>query len=235
MRIAIMADIHGFNIALDAVLEDIQSLGPFDHVVIAGDLCEGGPAPVDVIDRIRSLALPCVQGNTDRDIADGSRRSASATWTRSQIGAQGIAFLADLPFEKRIKPLPNVPEEFDLLIVHANPNDLDHHIRPDATDREIANLVGGVRAAVIAFGHLHIPYERRVGTTLLLNVSSAGNPKDGDLRCVWGIVEWDDSTQTWRTDIRRIPYPIEATVAQIRRSSIPDPEALIESLLRASY
>jgi hypothetical protein len=49
MRVAVMSDIHGFNFALETVLADLDQQGPFDEVVVAGDLCEVGPAPADVL------------------------------------------------------------------------------------------------------------------------------------------------------------------------------------------
>ncbi|MEA2594744.1 MAG: hypothetical protein QOF01_1213, partial [Thermomicrobiales bacterium] len=47
MRVAVMSDIHGFSLALETVLADIDLQGPFDEVVVAGDLCEVGPAPAE--------------------------------------------------------------------------------------------------------------------------------------------------------------------------------------------
>lgn len=235
MRVAIMSDIHGFSLALDRVLADIEGQGRFDHIVVAGDLCEGGPAPDDVLHRLEELSIPCVQGNTDADIADGSRRSRAAVWTRNQIGPSGIDFLRHIPFELRIKPAPDAPDAHDLLIVHANPFDLHRHMRPDASDRELEELLGDTRAAAIAFGHLHIPYVRRVGDYLLVDVSSVGNPRDGDLRCAWGEIEWDEAKGSWQAEIRRLPYPTADTIAQIHDSGIPKGDRLIESLLRAAY
>ncbi len=45
MRVAVMSDIHGFNLALETVLADLDAQGPFDEVIVAGDLCEVGPGP----------------------------------------------------------------------------------------------------------------------------------------------------------------------------------------------
>jgi predicted phosphodiesterase len=235
MRIAVLADIHGFSLALERVLADIDRHGPYDRVLVAGDLCEGGPAPDAVLDRLRADSLPSVMGNTDRDIAAGTRRAAVAHWTRERIGAQGIEYLRDLPFELRVKPAVGRPDTMDLLIVHANPLDLDRHIQPDASEREVSELIGSVPAGAIAFGHLHIPYTRHINRRLLVDVSSVGNPKDGDLRSAWGSFVWDESESIWDAAIYRVPYPVDETVEQIRQSGMPRPEKLVESLLRASY
>lgn len=235
MRVAVLSDIHGFDLAFDRVLTDIEEHGPFDHVVVTGDLCEGGPAPEAVLARLHEENLPCVMGNTDRDLATGAHRSATAEWTRQQIGSDGVAYLGALPFAQRIKPAPNLADTADLLVVHANPQDLDRHMRPDASDREIEELINDAPCAAIAFGHLHIPYVRQVAGRVLADISSVGNPKDGDLRCAWGSIAWREEDHTWHATIHRVPYPVEETVDQIRRSGIPAPERLIESLLRASY
>ena len=204
MRVAVLSDIHGFDLALDRVLIDIEEHGPFDHVVVAGDLCEGGPAAEAVLDRLRNENLPCVMGNTDRDLATGARRSTAAEWTRQRIGSDGVAFLGALPFSHRIKPAPNLADTADLLVVHANPRDLDRHMRPDASDCEIEELIGDVSCAAIAFGHLHIPFVRQVAGRMLADISSVGNPKDGDLRCAWGSLAWREEDRSWQATIHRV-------------------------------
>jgi len=235
MRVAVMSDIHGFSLALDRVIDDVETQGPFDHVIVAGDLCEGGPAPSEVLQRLQSDAFPCVMGNTDRDIAAGTRRSPRANWTRERIGAKGIDFLAGLPFQIRVKPLTNLADSTDLLVIHANPHDLDRPIQPDAADTEIRELIGEVPASAIAFGHIHIPSIRLIDGRLLVDVSSVGKPKDGDLRSAWGDFTWNDARSSWDAVIRRVPYPIEETIEQILLSGIPRAKKLIKSLLGASY
>lgn len=235
MRVAVISDIHGFILALDSVLEDVDRFGPFDHIVVAGDLCEGGPAPTEVLKRLHRAALPCVMGNTDRDIAAGTRSSPVAAWTRERIGDAGVRFLAELPFAHRIKPEADLTEDDDLLVVHANPRDLDRHIEPDVSDRAVRDLLGETRAGAIAFGHLHVPYIRHIDQKTLVDVSSVGNPKDGDLRSAWGDLTWNDERSAWEAQIRRVDYPIDDTIEQIQTCGMPRPEKLIKSLLRASY
>ena len=70
---------------------------------------------------------------------------------------------------------------------------------------------------------------------MLVDVSAVGNPKDGDLRCKYGILNWDANTQRWTAEIRRLDYPLEATEAQILASGMPNPEKVIKKLKKASY
>ena len=65
MRVALLSDIHGNLIALNAVLADLASRGPFDEVVVAGDLVWAGPWPAEVVDRVCSMESVVIQGNTD--------------------------------------------------------------------------------------------------------------------------------------------------------------------------
>lgn len=235
MRIAVLSDIHGFSLALKAVLADIERSGPFDHVVVAGDLCEGGPAPDDVLDILAGLRATVLQGNTDRDVAHSSGSSDAFAYTRARIGENGVRYLGGLPFDVRIRPAGETGPANDLLVTHANPLDQDRHIPPDADDQQLRGLLGATEAAVIAFGHLHVCYTREALGTLLVDVSAVGNPKDGDLRCKWGEIAWDEHDRRWSATLRTVPYPLDATIAQMESSDMPKPEKAIAKLKKASY
>lgn len=77
MRLAIVSDIHGNLLALEAVLANLDRVRP-DAVVLGGDLALGGPHPVEVVDRLRALGWPSVLGNTDEAL-DESRARARGT------------------------------------------------------------------------------------------------------------------------------------------------------------
>ena len=53
MRIALLSDIHGNLVALDAVLDDLRQQGAVDQIIVAGDLVWSGPWPAQVVDRVR--------------------------------------------------------------------------------------------------------------------------------------------------------------------------------------
>ncbi len=240
MRVAVMSDIHGFSLALETVIADLDRQGLLDAVIVAGDLCEVGPAPAEVLDMLRAKpeTWAVLQGNTDRDLVQAARAGwgrGSVRFAPEQIGDRGVAYLADLPFSHRITPPGGTSPVDDLLAVHANPRNLEEKLDPEMSDRELRETLGDARAAVIAFGHIHIAYTRRVGDTLLADVSAVGNPKDGDLRCKYGLLTWDPESGTWNVELHRLDYPLDATAAQIRASALPDPEKTLAKLLRASY
>ncbi len=238
MRVAVISDIHGFSIALEHVLADIDRTGPFDQIVVAGDLCEVGPAPAEVLSILQSRSLTVVQGNTDFDIVEAARMgesSPSLDYAISRIGAEGVSYLAALPFSHRIAPFVDAPPTTELLVVHANPRNLLDRIDPNMSDRELREVIGDTPAGAIAFGHLHICYTRQIDETLLVDVSAVGNPKDGDFRCKYGVLTWNDSDNHWDAEIRKLDYPIESTTDQILSSNLPNPEKVLKKLKKASY
>jgi len=120
-------------------------------------------------------------------------------------------------------------------MVHANTRDLETHIDPNASPAEVARLLTGMpaTATAVAFGHLHIPYVRRVDGRLLIDVASVGHPKDGDPRAAYAIAEFRDGA--WQAAIHRVAYDVDKTVAAILASGMPHPKKRIDDLRKASY
>ncbi|MGC4192529.1 MAG: metallophosphoesterase family protein [Thermomicrobiales bacterium] len=234
MKVAVISDIHGYSIALDRVLADIDATG-VDRIVAAGDLCEGGPDPAGVLARLGERGIEAVQGNTDRDLAADARSSKSARWISDQLGAGGLETLARLPFDVRITPPDGTSPADDLLVVHANPVDQDRALNPAASKREVETILGDAQAAVIAFGHIHIAYIREVKGITLVDVSAVGNPKDGKLASRWGLFTWDEPERRWLAELRVVDYPLAETEAQVRASGMPNPDKVLAKLTRASY
>ncbi len=238
MRVAVLSDIHGNILALEAVLADLAAQGGADLIVVAGDLCLDGPRPREALARVVALDCPVVQGNTDRDLAlsttaiDGSARGELLRWTREQLGAEGLDYLRTLPFSHRI-PAPDGVGA--VLVVHANPQNLDDPLRPNAPEAQLAPLLAEVAPEVttIVFGHLHLPFVRQVGRLTLVDVASVGLPKDGDRRAGYGLLTWADGG--WSVEQRRVEYPVEAVVAQLQEADLPGVDELVKALLRARY
>lgn len=232
MRIAVLSDVHGFSLALERVLDDLASRD-VDRTLVAGDLCEGGPDPAGVLGLLRDAGAECVYGNTDRDLVAGGR-SRTGDWAREQIGPDGVAFLRDLPFSIRVqRPGAEANREADLLVVHANPTDVERHLSPTASDREIREILGHEPARTIAFGHLHVAYTREVDGTTLVDVSAVGNPRDGDLRPRYAIFE--DSGDSWSFVMHYIEYPLDETREQMERSGMPNWRKAFDRLVDATY
>jgi predicted phosphodiesterase len=236
MRIAVISDIHGNQLALEAVLRDLEQQPRCDQLVIAGDLCLNGPCPREALQTVRDLHCPVIQGNVDLETVTrapekGAKKRNTVGWTREQIGKDGIDYLAGLPFSYRVSN----PAGPDLLIVHANPLNLEDALFPNADDQTLESFLGGldVRVGALAFGHLHIAYTRRWRHLLLADVASCGLPRDEDLRAAYGILSWQQDQ--WEAEIRRVPYDVQAVVKQIKRCGMPNTEKRIKVLLEARY
>jgi predicted phosphodiesterase len=236
MRVAVIADIHGNQTALEAVLHDLAQQPPVDETVIAGDLCLNGPRPKEVLKIVSKLHCPVIRGNVDEEVASqglkkGAKKRDVIGWTREQIGRKGIDYLASLPFSYRAQN----PDGSDLLVVHANPLDLKQAIFPTATDADLTALLGTVEPTIgaLAFGHLHIAYTRRWQHLLLCDVGSCGLPRDEDTRASYAILSWQD--HEWRAEIRRVEYDLSIVVKQLQESGIPHVDKRIKILTEARY
>ncbi len=234
MRIAVLSDIHGNLVALDACLADLKAQGGADAIVAAGDLCLDGPKPKKVLQRLEEIGAQMIRGNTDRFLADPGEESfeplerEQLEWTRRDLGEKYVQSLAELPFAIRIGDDGN-----ELLVVHANPSNDHEHLWPDADEATLQRLIGDDRAMAIAFGHLHLPYVRVWRAKLLANVASAGLPKDGDARACYAI--FTERPGGWEVKHRRVDFDVKKVATQLATCGIPGSADLIATLRRHRY
>lgn len=234
MRIAIFSDIHGNLTGLDACAIDLEQQGGADAIVAAGDICADGPKPKKVVQRLSEMGAQCLRGNTDRYIAArddapfAAMERGQLEWTRADLGDKWVSWLGELPFSLRFGPAEN-----ELLVVHANPTNDEDHIWPDADDLTLERLIGQESAAAIAFGHLHLPYARLWRGKLLVNVASAGLPKDGDPRASYAILT--QRASGWEVKHRRVAFDIKKVATQLADCGIPGSAELIATLRRHRY
>jgi predicted phosphodiesterase len=230
--VVLMSDIHGNFSALEAVA---GSLPDHDAVYVAGDHCFEGPEPQRVVDFIREQGWIAIMGNTDAELLepplDAKRKKRERiAWTREMLGHERLEWLGGLLFSARYPPdEPNG----DILVVHANPLDMDTHLQPMMSEEALQPYLESVDTGMLAFGHLHIPYLRPVNGILLADVSSVGHPKDLDQRSAYTVVRFDGKRRA--VEQVRVPYDIERAVSVLRASDMPFAEERAEDLLRASY
>ncbi len=234
LRIAILSDIHGNVHALDRCLDDLAARGGADTVVAAGDLCLDGPRPKHVLRRLRALGARCLRGNTDRLVGEtgvpplDAETARAVGWVRDEIGEECTRWLRDLPFS-----LAFGDGEDGLLVCHANPKSDDEHVWPDAYDDTLERLFGDVTQRTIAFGHLHLSYVRVWRGRTLVNVASAGLPKDGDPQAHYAILTWRSGG--WEVQSRRVAFDVAKVARQLKKSGIPDVEQRLATLRRHRY
>jgi putative phosphoesterase len=227
MRILLIADIHANWPALQAVAAE-----PFDLCLCLGDLVDYGIDPVPCIDWVRRNARHTVRGNHDHGVAQNVTVNGKAGFkfltgvtrvlTRERLSKEDIRYLGRLPITRMISI-----ENTRFLLVHASPRDpLDEYAPPDP--EFWARRLQNVDADVICVGHTHHPYVLEVGEKLVINPGSVGQPRDGDPRASYAII------QDYNVEFKRREYPIEDTVAIIQASTLADPvkEMLFEVFRR---
>jgi predicted phosphodiesterase len=230
VRLALLSDIHGNLCGLDACLADLARQGGADRVVAAGDLCLDGPRPRQVLERLAGVGAACLRGNTDRYIALGEAGEDphALQWQRDALRPHWVAWLRDLPFS-----LTFGSGEGALFVCHANPCSDHEHVWPDADDAFLERITDGVSAATIAFGHLHLPYVRVWRGRTLVNVASAGLPKDGDPRAGYALLT--QRSGGWEVKHRRVAFDVERVARELAESGMPGWEHNVEVLRRHRY
>jgi len=235
MRYLIVSDIHANIDAFETVLD--HASGAYDRVLVLGDLVGYGAEPNAVVDRIKGLdPLAVIRGNHDKaacGIDDGSAFNhvarVAAIWTGERLTAENTDYL---------RALPMGPLEIDSLteICHGAPFDEDHYIF-DGGDAALA--LRTAQHSLCLFGHTHLPALFKIvegslyGTALdaerdaviplqrgaryLVNVGSIGQPRDGDPRAAYGVL--DDEARELRTF--RLPYPVEKAQKRIIDAGLP--------------
>ncbi len=228
MRIAVISDLHGSLVALDAVLADIEQKGGADHIVCAGDLVFFGPRPREVIERLWEREIPSVRGNTDEFFGphprlEGSpqaqmRISMIVAWGRARLERKHLDYLLGLPFDWRMEPKPGQ----GVLVVHASPRSNTEVLQLETPADILRDVLKGITARLVVHGHTHFQYMRRVAGHVLVNAGSVGAPGDGNVRAGYALLTWDG--ESWSAELRRVPYDVEAVIADAAAVGLPDVE-----------
>jgi predicted phosphodiesterase len=200
---ALLYDIHGNLPALEAVLADAGDAGGF---LLGGDYATAGAWPRETVDRLKELPdATWIRGNADRWLVDRHDAPAPideiAAACAETLGEELVAELAGLPESTVID---------GTLYCHASPQSDMQSFLPEPRDLD-AELLMGVEAERVVFGHTHIAFEREgPGGIRLANPGSVGMPWDGDHRAAYAVIDGD------RLELRRVEYDWEASVAAVR-------------------
>ncbi len=205
MKVALVSDLHGNRVALEAVLDDLPDV---NAMVCAGDVVGYNPWPADCIAFLLDNDVPTVQGNHDRAVATdtgfgfNSMATAGVKYARQRLTETAIEWLGDLPRERQL---------FDdrLKVVHDHPEDQDRYTYPDQFGPE---LLGD--EDVLVLGHTHVQHHETYDEGVVVNPGSVGQPRDGDPRAAYAVLDLEDLT----VEERRVEYDIdrvERTVAEV--------------------
>ncbi len=193
---ALLFDIHGNLPALDAVLSDAREAGA-ERFVLGGDFALFGAYPSETVSRLKELEAVWVRGNGERWTANPSEAPDLDVVQRS------IQVCRDLLGVRAVEELEALPENCeynDAVICHASPKSDLITFLPDGTE-PYEELVEGIDARMIIFGHSHIQFKREADGKLLINPGSVGMPFDGDPRAAYAL--WSEGM---KFEFRRVVY-----------------------------
>jgi predicted phosphodiesterase len=230
MRVAVISDVHANYHALEAVLEEIDA-ARVDAVWCLGDTVGYGPRPNECCDVVNARADHCLVGNHDLVVLGeltvddfNDEAAAAAIWTTEVLTSESRAFLTAL------KPLGRV-EGVDLFHASARDPVWEYVL----TEEAAAATLDLSDAQLVLVGHSHValaiesengrisggpaPGGSQVSLDgrWLLNPGSVGQPRDGDPRAAWLLLDLEQRF----AEFRRVPYSIERTQAEMRERGLP--------------
>jgi diadenosine tetraphosphatase ApaH/serine/threonine PP2A family protein phosphatase len=239
----VISDIHSNLAALQAVLNDVKTRGlEYDIVWCLGDVVGYGAEPNECIDLLRTLPHICLAGNHDwavvgkldlRTFHDSA--AYVVEWTQEHITPQNMNYL---------KARPEMQPQDDYLLAHASPREpiweyiTDVNVAEDNFDATTVPycLVGHTHVPVVFVkdgrtGNVHValpsatvPIVLKRDSRYIINPGSVGQPRDGDPRSAYAIL--DTGTGTWTP--YRVEYPIKVT--QQKMKSFRFPARLVDRL-----
>ena len=208
MKVGVVSDIHGNRVALDAVLSAMPAV---DRLVCAGDVVGYNPMHGACVDAMRERSVPSVMGNHDRAVVENSgfgfnsMAGAGVEHARETLTDDQQAWLAALPDERTV---------FDgrVKLVHGHPDDPDRYTYPGAFGPE---LLGDEE--VLVLGHTHVQAHERFEDGIVLNPGSVGQPRDGDPRAAFAVLDMESLSVTEH----RVEYDIDRVRAAVDEADLP--------------
>ena len=225
--VAVITDIHGNLLALQAALARIEELG-IERVFCGGDLVGYGPHPNEVCALIAQRDIQTIYGNYDFAIArdledcgcayitshDRELGQRSVDWTLAHTSQYSKDFMRGLPFDLHF-PVAGV----DVHLVHGSPRKVNEYLFEDKPASLYERLAADESDPVLVFGHTHKPWVREYGGVLFVNCGSVGKPKDGDPRGAFAVLS--SGSGGVAVSIERVEYDADAVAAEIRQVGLP--------------
>jgi len=233
MKVAVVSDIHANRQAFEATLLDVASSDAAELWCL-GDLVGYGADPDACVELAREHAAVCLAGNHDMAVTgaipldDFSRGAGiAAQWTREVMDPANVAFLEELS---------PAGQEGPVSLYHASPRDPVWEYVLSALLAELCLDVLTTRIGLIGHSHVALSFARNEGETAsgeprrqgarldiadgewLLNPGSVGQPRDGDPRAAWMLLDLDEMEATYQ----RSSYDVAGAAAAIRAARLPD-------------
>lgn len=244
MRIAVISDIHGNFVALEAVLNDLKA-ERIDRIVCLGDVVSGGPQPGEVIAVLKSLNAPVVMGNMDTwclNPQPGEGKSENAL-RGDEVQLWGVRKLSpdDLAYIRTFQATVELPLDVDtsLLCFHGSPRSNEDVIVAGTPDAEMESMLSGCHAMVLTGGHTHTQMVRYHADRTIINPGSVGAPIHAHERirrvterppsdlpdreyppwAEYGVITWVN--RGLRIELRRVPIDVDLLAKKTHESGMP--------------
>ena len=195
MKVAIIADIHANEPALQAVLKAINH-HKINNILVAGDLIGYYFSPANVVALIQACAAYVVRGNHEEFLVGCQNNPELREAVYRKYGPGINIALKELSLSQmdyiRILPQTLWITEFNctILMCHGSPSDINEYMYPDASFEELLSGLDS-RPDVLILGHTHYPFHKYSLETLILNPGSVGQPRNRAPGAHWAILDTD--------------------------------------------
>ncbi len=232
MRIALLADIHGNLLGLDAVLAELER-EPVDRIICLGDVAVG-PHPTETLERLEGLDCSVLMGNWDAWFLDGfpqlpdelGRKLVDiGAWWADQLEPEHRRYMRT--FEQVLEF--DLGAETTLAAFHGSPRSFDEGIYATTPDTDVEQMLDGMDAPLLVCGHTHFQLLRRLGESLLVNPSSVGLAfhRNGPVMRIapwaeYGLLTVD--ADRFAVEFRRTVFDVAALAETMLSSGMPHAE-----------
>ncbi len=213
MRIGLISDVHGNLIALERVLEELNSC---DEIYCAGDVVGYYPFPNEVVEVLKGYGVRSVMGNHDYAVVTGDfsgfnpYAEEAGRWTRERLRPENLEWLAELPIKIET-------EWFDMYHGAPAEDEMAFEIYLFPEDPMIEDFVETLGKSIVV-GHTHVQFLKYFGDRFFLNPGSVGQPRDGDPRSAFAIFD----TESGKVVLRRVEYEIDEVCDAVMKAGLPE-------------
>lgn len=205
MKIGVVSDIHSNKTALNKVLNDMPEV---DKKICCGDIVGYNGSPSDCLDIVRDKFDIVVMGNHDREVFEkdlDELSMPSRKYAKKELSKDQLSWLSNLPISYNFK---------NINIYHSHPEYKDKYVYPKDFPRLEKYIEDG---EILLLGHTHIMHTY-TEDNLIVNPGSVGQPRDGDPRSSYAIIDSEELT----VKIKRVSYNIENTKKNIIENNLPE-------------
>ena len=220
-RVAVLSDVHGNAVALEAVLAELSKHLP-ELVVFGGDLT-WGPLPEETLALVDRLAVPAVfvRGNAERALLEpADDPTERERWLLGRHSAEALAFLGG--FAERVSV--HIDRLGPVCLCHGSPRSDEELVTPGTPEARIRAMTAEVSERVLVTAHTHIQFDRLVAGIRSISAGSIGMPYEDEPGAYWALLGPD-------VELQRTEYSVDRAVERYRESGDPLAEQMVEVLV----